>query len=591
MKRINLNMKKSIIILLFIILVGAFLRFYNLDWGNGYFFHPDERNIIFAALNIDFLKGDLNPNFFAYGAFPIYILRLLGGSEFESIAITGRLVSAFLSTLSIPMMYIITKEILKKDIENRELWALATAFLMTFSPGLIQFAHFLTFETFLYFQYILFLLFSIRIYKHEKLIDYIMIAFVIATSISTKIISIYLIPIYFICHILTTYKSTKEIKIHIRFFRNLLNNKFILSLCFLVLTTFVFSAYNFLDYINFKNSMDYETNVATGNLLVFYTQQFLETTPFIYQITRIFPYILGVPLILLGFFAIIYLCIKSFNNFRKILIEKKFSVDFGILILLLIIFGYGTFHMWMWVKWTRYMIPLLPFLILSITIALAYIFSYFDKKYRRSRILNFSKILMFILLFVPSTIQGVNFFSYYLEPDSRVVSAQWAKNNLPEDSKILTENYDIGITAWHRYFTYEQIEEFDFYELDNDTTNQQEETLKRLLDETNYIVIASDRVFPTRFRLAEKYPKSKQFYTELFDGSLGYKLIQGFSRKTIFEKISKPDPSFNHYLSTNNFTRYDETLKVFDRPTVLIFEKIIQETTSGTYLEDIDYEK
>jgi hypothetical protein len=72
---------------LFIIICAAFyLRTFNINWDNGYYFHPDERAYIMVSLPIHWtstlsglfsVQSPLNPHFFAYGSFPIYLLKVL----------------------------------------------------------------------------------------------------------------------------------------------------------------------------------------------------------------------------------------------------------------------------------------------------------------------------------------------------------------------------------------------------------------------------------------------------------------------------------------------------------------------------------
>ena len=97
-------------LLLFIIITGASLRFYNLNWDQGNFFHPDERNIAAAVSRLSFFD-QLNPKFFAYGSFPIYLTRALGEMiaflsqnqdwihDWERINLVSRGLSAFTSSL------------------------------------------------------------------------------------------------------------------------------------------------------------------------------------------------------------------------------------------------------------------------------------------------------------------------------------------------------------------------------------------------------------------------------------------------------------------------------------------------------------
>ena len=66
---------------LLLILILLFLtRFLFVDWGHGFYFHPDENNMASAVTKLSY--HNLNPHFFAYGQFPLYLgfysLKILG---------------------------------------------------------------------------------------------------------------------------------------------------------------------------------------------------------------------------------------------------------------------------------------------------------------------------------------------------------------------------------------------------------------------------------------------------------------------------------------------------------------------------------
>ena len=68
----------TLALLVIIVLLGGLARFWNLAWDDGaYSFHPDE-----WALNqvVRRLGSDLNPHFFFYGSFPVYLYRALAGT-------------------------------------------------------------------------------------------------------------------------------------------------------------------------------------------------------------------------------------------------------------------------------------------------------------------------------------------------------------------------------------------------------------------------------------------------------------------------------------------------------------------------------
>src|SRR5437588_5120210 len=96
-----------------IALLGFALRLYGLNWDAGNNFHPDERQILFhvTALSwptsfaqfLDPVHSPLNPHFFAYGSFPLYLLATLGNmlvhfypavGSFSNLTLVGRVLSA-----------------------------------------------------------------------------------------------------------------------------------------------------------------------------------------------------------------------------------------------------------------------------------------------------------------------------------------------------------------------------------------------------------------------------------------------------------------------------------------------------------------
>src|SRR5579864_8499009 len=121
------NKKLSInIVLTIFILCGVFLRFYAINWGAPYYFHPDERNIASSVSQLQF-PNQMNPHFFAYGSLPIYAIYFTGLAGnlrstchlslvtcpvlFNQAIIISRFFSALFSTLLIPILFVIGKRI------------------------------------------------------------------------------------------------------------------------------------------------------------------------------------------------------------------------------------------------------------------------------------------------------------------------------------------------------------------------------------------------------------------------------------------------------------------------------------------------
>ncbi|MGC9332720.1 MAG: hypothetical protein ACP5JJ_01115, partial [Anaerolineae bacterium] len=95
-----------------ILAVGAALRLYGLNWDQGHWLQPDERQIYFIALALDWPTSlaealspasPLNPRFFAYGSLPIYLVRLFSAllaplwpalGDPDNLHVAGRLLAA-----------------------------------------------------------------------------------------------------------------------------------------------------------------------------------------------------------------------------------------------------------------------------------------------------------------------------------------------------------------------------------------------------------------------------------------------------------------------------------------------------------------
>lgn len=567
------------IILLLIIVLGALVRFYNLDWGDGFFFHPDERNIGMAISRINFAEKAYNPEFFAYGSFPIYMIYLLSKGNFETSLLLGRALSALFSTISLYLIYLITKQLLitiftnknqtLKSINKVEKYALLTTIISAFSPGLIQFAHFTTFESFLTFEYLLFTYFGIKlIYKPSK-INYFILGVITGISIGTKIVSLFLLGILFVIHlmIVLSNRSTTQNKLSnvIRLLKSFFSIGFVSSVLISIIMFIVTNPFMFLDFQTFQGSLNYESSVARGTLLVFYTQQFIETIPFIYQFLYVFPSLISWPFTILGVISLVSLSVYVIYFIIKLLFGRSNTVRLPLLVFTSVALGYSVFHLLMFVKWSRYMIPATPFLIISVILLFAKLnFS------RKKGIRIFTKIVLYTSAFF-AIIQGINFFTIYLKPDPRIEAADWLAKHSSEKDTFAGEVYDLGMTAFNSRLQMNSITEFDYYNLDDgyDKANKIK-NMRTLLNKSDYIIVPAERVYPTRARLSQRYPEGYEHYSKLFSEETDFKKVAEFSRTTYLEDLLGLRFYNGGVFAPLN---YDETFRVFDQPTISIFKK------------------
>ena len=390
----------------------------------------------------------LNPHFFAYGQFPLYLgyfsLEVFNlPNNFVNSIFVLRFYSALFSLLSLYFFYKIYP-------------SLSFVLLLIFTPGLIQLAHFGTTESLLILTFSINLFLAKLILKKPHFIFFIFAAISTAVATATKISgAIFALPIVFAA-------------IHIRSWY--LIPYFLLSL----FLSIALSPYSILALPDFISTMRYETQVATGLLPVFYTTQFQNSLPYIFQITKIFPYVNGWPIFLFALLSIPYLVIKN----------KKYSI-----IIFLSSLIYFLYFGQLYVKWTRFMSPLF--------FVLPFFASIFLKR--------FPKLLPLAL------IPGIIFFAHYLFPDTRLVASKYLVSNLPQESTVLSESGNVvNLPVLPNGLN---INNYDFYNYDS-------ASLAKSLSSSDYILIPSRRVF-------KNYELN--YYQHLFNGSLGFREIKRIS--------------------------------------------------------------
>lgn len=533
------RVSKNKLILIILTLIGALLHFYNLNWGAPFYFHPDERNIASSVSQLQF-PHQMNPHFFAYGSLPIYAIYFTGlfVAKFQTMTVgfdlaiqISRAYSALFATTLIPILFFLGKKI------KNETAGLIAAFLATTSVGFIQFAHFGTFEMWLTFFSVL--LFWVCLQKLSKK-NLLLMGSVFGILVATKISSLILLPILLI---VITMKAGIQ-KLRSKFGLTVLN--ILISLFLLLIVSFLIyistNPFVFIDTKSFSDSMRYESGLALGNFPVFYTGEFFNTLPILFQFFNIYPFLLN------PFITILFIPSFLYLSFVGILTKNKSYIILSTFYLILFLS-----QAFLFAKWTRYMVPTLPFVFLTIAISITY--------FLKNKKQQFNNVAMVTIIIISSIFAFSYFITAFVRPDTRVEAYNMSKKIIPFDAPILSEVYDLGIVPFNDSYT--NIALFNFYELDNFSPDANPTTLQQQLEQRNYIILPSQRIIKTRLANDEQFPYGNTFYTNLIKGNLGYQKIYE-TPCDIFCKIT--------YLGNPVF-RFEETANVFDRPTVFIFKK------------------
>ena len=518
------------IALVAIILLGGLLRFYNLNWDQGHFFHPDERNIAGAVSKIRFFT-QLNPHFFAYGGLPHYLYRAVGEilakltddpawvSNWSLINLVGRGVSAFVSSVSTLLVFLLGKKVFDKKT------GLLAAFFTAFCVSLIQTAHYGVTESLLTFWGLLIALLSFKLLEKPIPKNYLVLGLVSGLAVGTKVSAATFLLFPTLAHLLSGRK-------------NFLKKQFFFSV-FLLFVAFFFllsSPYTLLDFEHFKESMTYEASVASGKPVVCYVYQFLKTKPYIFQIKNL-PWLMGPLLALFSLAGFALLLTKVLK--RKILLLISWPLVYALIV--------GSWY----AKFIRYMVPLLPFF----CILAAWFLIEIKNRWHR---VGCDLLLLSILT---TTLYALSFMSIYAHENTRITASKWVFENVPSGSKILTEHWDTGLPVGvngHNPSMYE-TEQLTIYDEDN---SAKAGYYAEKLSGADYITISSRRLYGTLINLPEKYPITSKYYKLLFSGELGYNEVAKFTSYPRLLGIELNDDGT------------EETFQVFDHPKVMVFENV-----------------
>jgi hypothetical protein len=657
-----------------IILLFVYTRFFGISWGLPYPMHPDERNMAVAVQQLacdagsydrperlridpqaslipsvfdtvriairDVIADCYHPNFFAYGQFPLYVayggiiifkvltgtfsspitfseatgaLRLMSACASVGVVFfvvqTVRFVTAGIFANTKPFEKDTKKEDDDQQEENQSDESSTTAFssieryafytgtpllVVLFTPGLIQSAHFGTTESLLMFCYTGLVYLSIRlIYQRNSVQEYIMWASVLSgMAIASKLTGMTFLAIpgvTLIMYYLFTWKQIKKPYLFVGFASSVL----ILSLLTVAISTLL-SPYNVLAYDEFLGSMQYESDVAFGSYVAFYTRQFEQTTPVVFQFIYTLPFALGfIPFLLMivGFIGLSWKR-KDLNLIR-----------FAIVI-------YAIPQLILFAKWTRFLAPVFPLMVILTSIVLVYSLKGIrtfltDRKVHlypafslsQSRF-NWVVLFLFYIVLCAVLLPGIGYLSVYTTQDVRFSASEWVYENIPANSYILSETANVidipvpvpGSEEKTKQYAYRS---FNFYDLDLNVGLQDE--LEEEIAKADYIFVPSRRIFANHTCLRPEdyqasflqslyttvaqshydkvcayrmraYPKLNQYYDQLFSGELGFEHVATFHS---YPRVGIGDRTLVSFPDEDA----EETWTVFDHPVVRIYAK------------------
>lgn len=319
-------------------------RYYGINWDSNNYLHPDEREIVFRAMCLTLPgmargascdhaftgpgwffspQSPLNPHFFAYGSFPLYLLALVthglarlsslsggrfappgGGfwTDFGHFVLVGRALSALFDGGTV-----LLAGLLGRRLGGRWIGVLAAAFVAVI-PFEVQVAHFYAVDTVLLFFVMLTLLAAIMLAQGPSAALHgahwpestggvwrawgvgLFAGVAFGLALATKVSALPLV-------------APLAVALALRWRRRGLGEAAaaLLGLSVAAVMAFIITCpYALIDWPNFQVQVSAQTALAQGKLDYPYVRQFVGTTPFVYEIQQLLLYDMGLPLGLLG---------------------------------------------------------------------------------------------------------------------------------------------------------------------------------------------------------------------------------------------------------------------------------------------------
>lgn len=546
---------KEKILLLLIILAGAFFRFYNLNWDNNAHLHPDERFLTMVgnamALPQNFpdymnpMISTFNPsnvgfNFFVYGLFPITLNKIiaiiLGTDNYSSFTIQGRFLSA-LADLLVVFLIFKTAYLLGKKYRLDPSIKFFSSFLYSIFVLPIQLSHFFAVDTFLNLFVFASFFFALKFWLEKKNYYLILSAILFGFAFSSKITAVYILPL--ILYLLASFEKNQISK---SIQRSILNFAIFVIISFLVIRVanpYIFASQNILDIspnplfienITALKALSSKTSLFPPNV------QWINKLPIVFPLQNLIIFGVGVPAFVIFVFGI-------FQSFKT---RGKFM--FGSI--LLWIFGFFIYQGFQNATTMRYFIPIYPFIAIFSGLGLYALYISLKK-------------WIFYSIMILVTLWTALVFSIYTKPHSRVEASHWINRNIPEGSIILSEYWDDALPVYSQDIG--KYRSFQLPVFDPDT-DEKWKTINKLLEDGDYLILSSNRGWGSIPTVPERYPRMTKFYQELFDGKLAYRKIKEFTSYPSLSYLGVPIEFLDDWA--------EESFTVYDHPKVMIFKKM-----------------
>ncbi len=649
------------VLLVLILLFGAYLRLIGLNWDDDQHLHPDERflTMVESALSLpgmqdavgapppgctkwggyfDTACSPLNPynhnfGFFVYGTFPIFLTRVIGGlldqTGYSQIYLVGRALSALFDLSTAALIFFIGRRMYGARA------ALLGALFAAASVLDIQQSHFFTVDTFTNVPILIAFWYALDIADGKSWRAYLFAGVAFGLALAGRINIAMFAAVLVGAGALRAYLAAESSRrafasapeaisanempnaartslldwlpqTGTRAFVGLAGAALAALIIFRIAQPYAANGPSFFSPTlphfdtsrgaigtlfdvalswaggvnpKFADNMLNISDLMSGKQDYPPGHQWTDRPAYIFPFENIVLWGLGLPLGLAawaGFLLALYRLLR-YREWRHLLIVIWVGLTFGY-------FGQQ------YVKTMRYFLQIYPFLALLAGYFLVALWDKVTESERRmtkdenlrpsSSILRLASrvgVALIALVVIGYTLFWASAFTtIYTRPVSRVTASRWIIANVPPGSVIANEHWDDplplrvdGKDPFGGMFRGLPSGDGLMHWYDEDTPEKRVAAIQ-WLDEADYIVLSSNRLYGSIPRLPMRYPMTTKYYQWLFDGTLGFDKVATFtSRPQLFDIEINDDNA-------------EEAFTVYDHPKVLIFKKSARYSNANT---------
>ena len=571
--RFRLPGQRAYVLLAAIVLLGAGARFWNLNWdGGAYTLHPDE-----WALNevVRRLGPDGHPHFFFYGTFPIYLYRVtaamlgvLTGLDWlapERLALVGRTYSALASTALLPLVFLV----------GRQLWGVGAGLVAAACTAgaalLIQAAHFGTVDTLVTLAGVTLLWAALGIAAGGGARLYAFAGVVLGLAVATKLTAGSFVLLPLLAHLLRRPPARGGWR------------------CLALLagvaagTTLLAAPYYVLAWPEFWAAIVEQSDELSGGYRLSYTWQFIGATPYVFELSNLILWGLGLPLglaALTGWGWVIADCgaqgaprIADWlrtqhvtRNTQPVGSGQSFTFHVSRFARSSFLIPHSSFLLALWptlyllyigtweARFVRHMLPLAPFGCLFAAGGLMALAGALARRGAAGRLVGW---VIGAGVVGGAAAWGLALLAIYAAPDTRRAASAWMHATLPPGTRLVVEdkNQLLPLPApdapLDRY-------QFSVLRVTDPDTPAKAAAFAATLAAGDVVVVPNRRWAGVLPRLPA-FPLTGRYYRLLERGALGYTPLATFASPPRLGPWTWPDDGA------------EETFQVFDHPTVRLY--------------------